>query len=109
MKNQPKAPRRALPCRIKGENHEKLDRQRHGKPAEGPGQGLRNGTRRTGAAAPAVAGAVKAPTFATRPAAPPATSPASNPSSPAGNAGLGGLREEMLKELERLKKIMRGT
>ncbi|MHA1562311.1 MAG: hypothetical protein ACTSPA_09330 [Promethearchaeota archaeon] len=53
-------------------------------------------------------GAVKTPSFAQRPAAPSGSPSAAAPS---GNSepGLGGLRDEMLKELERLKKIMRGS
>jgi hypothetical protein len=46
-------------------------------------------------------GAAASGAFATRPAAVPATGDSDGP-------GLGGLREEMLSELERLKKIMRG-
>jgi hypothetical protein len=40
---------------------------------------------------------------------PPGAAPAaSSPSPPAGGSSLGSLRDEMLKELDRLKKIMRG-
>ena len=55
-------------------------------------------------------GAVKTPSFAQRPAAP-SVSPSVGPPATSGNSepGLGGLRDEMLKELERLKKIMRGS
>ena len=55
-------------------------------------------------------GAIKTPSFAQRPVAP-SGSPAAAPAAASGNSepGLGGLRDEMLKELERLKKIMRGS
>ncbi|MHA1874920.1 MAG: hypothetical protein ACTSUC_00580, partial [Promethearchaeota archaeon] len=52
---------------------------------------------------------VQTPSFAKRPAAP-AGPPgrASTPAAPQAGGGLSSLRDEMLEELNRLKKIMRG-
>ena len=53
---------------------------------------------------------MKTPSFAQRPAAPSGPPSSASPAAPASSEqGLGGLRDEMLKELERLKKIMRGS
>jgi hypothetical protein len=56
------------------------------------------------------AGAVPTPSFAKRPMPPaaPTAGPPAAPAAPQAGGGLGSLRDEMLEELNRLKKIMRG-